>query len=141
MKNFLLLFLLPPCILSGSKDLIFQFKSDNFQVIKFEDLLKTKKIIKLSDIASDVHYIELETNENCLINRSPKYYFSDSIIFVSNRDHILKFSISGRFIKKIGSPGRGPGEINIIEMISLIPEKRILIVHDPSLGRLTYFSF
>jgi len=134
---FLFLVVFNPLI--ADDGLKFQEKSNRFQTIKFEDLIAINKTIRLSDIATDVQYVVLETNENCLIDKYPKYYFSDSIIFVNNRDHILKFSSSGRFIKKIGSPGRGPGELEHIQMVSLIPEKRIFAVH--SSGRLTYFSY
>jgi hypothetical protein len=93
----------------------------------------------LSEIASSVDYIVLETNENCLIDYSAEYIFTDSLIFVQNRDHILKFSIDGKFITRIGSLGRGPGEIMYIQMVTLIPEQEMLIVHTP--GRLTYYSY
>lgn len=112
-----------------------------FFELKYEELLKTKNVPKLSDIASDVSYISLETNENCLIGVFARYYFCDSLIFVSNRNYILKFSSNGKFIKQIGKPGRGPGEINSIRVTSIIPNKRIIIIHDASLRKLMYFSF
>jgi hypothetical protein len=115
--------------------------SDKFFEIKYEDLLKQKNNIRLSQIASKVEYIQLETNENCLINSNAKYYFSDNFIFVSNRDHILKFSSDGMFLKKIGNPGRGPGEINSIRILSIIPEKRLIIIHDAVARKLRYYSF
>ncbi len=115
--------------------------NDNFFEIKYEELLKQKSIIKLSQLASKIEYIQLETNENCLINDNAKYYFSDNFIFVKNRDHILKFSTDGKFLKKIGSPGRGPGEIFSIRNISIIPEKKLLIIHDMAPHKLLYFNF
>ena len=115
--------------------------NDNFFEIKYEELLKQKSIIKLSQLASKIEYIQLETNENCMIYHNPKYYFTDKYIFVKNRDHILKFSSDGKFLKKIGSPGRGPGEIYIIHNVSIIPEKKLLIVHDQAPHKLLYFNF
>jgi hypothetical protein len=115
--------------------------SEKFFEIKYEELLKQKNSIKLSQIASKVEYIQLETNGNCLINSNAKYYFSDNFIFVSNWDHILKFTSDGKFLKKIGNPGRGPGEINSISILSCIPEKRLIITHDAVQRKLTYYSF
>lgn len=116
-------------------------KNEQFFEIKYEDLLKQKKSIKLSQLATDIEYIRLETNKNCLINDNAKYYFSGDYIFVSNRDHILKFSSDGKFIKKIGSHGRGPGEIFSIRYLSIIPEKKLIIIHDGAPKKLLYFDF
>ncbi len=116
-------------------------KSDKFFEIKYEELRKQKSIIKLSQLATKVEYIQLETNENCVINNNAKYYLSDNFIFVRNKDHILKFSSDGKFLKKIGSPGRGPGEIYIIHNVSIIPEKKLIIIYDMAPHKLLYFNF
>ncbi len=112
-----------------------------FFEIKYEDALKQGKPTLLSLMASKVEYIHLETDDDCLISEFGKYYFSDSLIFISDRDHILKFSSDGKFLKRIGKNGRGPGEINSIKMTSIIPEKRMIAVHDATMKKITYFSF
>lgn len=100
-----------------------------------------KEPIRLSQIASKVEYIQLESNKDCLISDFAKYYFSDSLIFVSERDHILKFSIKGKFLKSIGTPGRGPGEINRIKTMSILADKNMIVIHDAIAKRMIYFSF
>lgn len=116
-------------------------KSDKFFEIKYEELVKQKNTIKLSQLATKVEYIQLETSENCLIGNTAKYYFSDGFIFVRNKDHILKFSSDGKFIKQIGTPGRGPGEINGIHNVSIIPKKKLIIIYDVVPHKLLYFNF
>lgn len=116
-------------------------KNDKFFEIKYEELLEQKNTIKLSQLATKVEYIQLETNENCLIDNNAKYFFSDGFIFVRNRDHILKFSSDGKFIKQIGTPGRGPGEINSIHNVSIIPKKKLIIIYDVVPHKLLYFNF
>lgn len=115
--------------------------NNKFFEIKYEDLLKHENLIRLSQIASKVEYIQLETNSDCLISATAKYYCLDSLIFVCERDHILKFSSSGRFLKKIGQPGKGPGEIYSIKMLSILPRQSMLVVHDAVMKKMTYFSF
>jgi len=115
--------------------------NDKFFEIKYAELLNQKNIIKLSQLASKVEYIQLETNENCLINNNAKYYFTDKFIFVSNNNHVLKFSSDGKFLKKIGNPGRGPGEISSIWSLSVISEKKSIVIYDAVAGKLKYFSF
>lgn len=116
-------------------------QNDKFFEIKYEELLKQKTTIKLSQVASEISYIQLETSLESLIFNNAKYYFCDNFIFVRNRDHILKFSLEGKFLKKIGSPGRGPGEINLIHNISILPDKKIIVIHDYVPHKLLYFNF
>lgn len=139
MKMIMFAFLI--LIVTFQKSIQRKLNNDNFFEIKYEELLKQKSIIRLSQLASKIEYIQLETNENCMIYHNPKYYFTDNFIFVKNRDHILKFSSDGKFLKKIGSPGRGPGEIYIIHNVSIIPEKKLLIIHDMAPHKLLYFNF
>ena len=115
--------------------------NDKFFEIKYEELLKQKNICHLSQIANDVQYIQLETNEHCLISELAKYYFSDSLIFVAVKDHVLEFSINGKFIRQIGKPGNGPGEISSIIMISVLPKQRMIVIHDHIKSKMIYFSF
>jgi hypothetical protein len=114
---------------------------DGFFEIKYEELLKQKNKCYLSQIATDVKYIQLETHENCIVCASAKYYFSDSLIFINNKDHVLEYSNTGRFIRQIGKAGRGPGEINSIRMISILPDQRMIVLHDGILDKMIYYSF
>jgi hypothetical protein len=114
---------------------------DKFFEIKYEELLKQKNICHLSQIATDVQYIQLETNEHCLISELAKYYFSDSLIFVADKDHVLEFSINGKFIRQIGKPGNGPGEISSIIMMSVLPKQRMIVLHDHIKSKMIYYSF
>jgi hypothetical protein len=115
---------------------------DKFFKINYETLLKKKEVIGLSQIASNVEYVNLETKDECLMWGGVKrYLFTDDFIFISNRDHILKFSRDGKFISNIGSPGRGPGEIDLIVNMSILPDKKIIIVQTNVGRKLLYFTF
>jgi hypothetical protein len=128
-------------ISSFQKSTFRNLKNEHFFEIKFEEIINKKNTSKLSQIATDVIYIPLETNDNCVINQNAKFYFAGNFIFVNNRDHILKFTSNGKFLKKIGSPGRGPGEINSIRNLSVLPEKKLIVVHDYAPHKLLYFDF
>lgn len=112
-----------------------------FLEINCENILNNRKMVRLSQMASNVQYIKLETNTSCLLNnlQKIKFFFIDSLIFVQNINQVLKFSADGKFIKKIANPGRGPGEIGIIKSMSVIPDKRLLVVHQRD--NLLFFSF
>ncbi len=138
--SLLILLLLVP----GNKmaiDIQIKTRNAKLPIINCESILNRKKIVRLSEVASEVKYIRLETNPSCLINDhfSIKFFFVDSLIFVQNINHVLKFSLDGKFIKKIGNPGRGPGEISVISSMSVLSDKRLLVIH--CWNKLMYFSF
>lgn len=116
-------------------------KRNIFFEINYENELKNKKTVTISDIASDVRYIPLETNDEYLVSRKPEYYFSDSLIFVSSDNRLLVFDYTGKFIRQIGKPGRGPGEIDLIAFISILEKEQIVIVQTNWSRKLMYFSF
>lgn len=109
--------------------------------INFEEALSNKKDYLLSEIASDIQYVKLETNDSCLIRPVVRYFFTDEFIFVRNFDHILKFSREGKYLQRIGKSGRGPGEIDLIRSMSVIPEKRLIVVQLNYQRKLYHFSF
>jgi len=68
------------------------------------------KAINLSDIGKELLYIPLESTPACLINEINDIEFSDSYIFINETKRLLQFDKSGKFIRQIGSQGRGPEE-------------------------------
>ena len=136
---FLFLFL---CSFNVQKEKQNMISSDTFFQIKYQNLLKKKETIGLSQVASKLEYIQLETKDDCLLwGGVKKYLFTDDFIFISNKDHILKFSREGKFIRKIGAPGRGPGEIDLIVNMSILPDKKLIIVQTNVGRKLLYFTF
>ncbi|MGE5406765.1 MAG: 6-bladed beta-propeller [Methanosarcina sp.] len=65
------------------------------------------KII-LSDIIDDIQYTPLDNT--CPIGRSLKLRIVGGKIYLSIRDGIVQFEHNGKFLRKIGRQGRGPGE-------------------------------
>jgi len=114
---------------------------DKFFVINYEELLGKKQTIGLSQLASKVDYIKFETTTDCVIGRNASFFFIDSLIFVNNRDHILKFSHRGKFLQRIGKTGKGPEEIDYILTMSLLPDKKLIVVHKDIPKKLLYFTF
>lgn len=115
--------------------------SNQFFEIDLQKGFNNKQTIPLSRIASDVEYIALETKEDCMVRPVVRYYFTDSLIFIKNFDHILKFSHNGKFIERIGTSGRGPGEIDLARNLSFLPDQKILVVQKNYQRELLFFSF
>ena len=131
MRNILLLiFLILVTCTSSKHDKLSENKriSENIFKINIENTEKRQEIEYLSDFVSKVEYIQLETKENCILNRSAKFLIIDSTIFVNNLFHVLKYSREGKFIGQFCDYGRGPGENLGIGSISVIPYRNILAI-------------
>jgi hypothetical protein len=80
-------------------------------------LLKThdyKHELKLSDIAIDISYIPLETNNNVLIgNRFSQPKLTNDYIFIQTGGVLFQFDKKGKFIRKINKLGQGPQECSV----------------------------
>ena len=142
MKNLVVLFIVVLiCSCTNRKGIKKDSASDKFFDINFEQALTNKQELRLSQMASDVEYIKLETGDDFMVRPVVRYFFTDSLIFVSNNYEILKFSRDGKFLKKIGAPGKGPGEIDLIRCASFLPEERLIAVHLNWKRELLFFSF
>jgi hypothetical protein len=66
----------------------------------------------LSEVFEDITFIPLETADECLIGFIDDVHFSKNytVVIDSNPNQILLFDRTGKFIRKIGSKGQGPGE-------------------------------
>lgn len=83
------------------------------QVINFPQ--SGEDILKVSYFADTVIYIPFETTPESLMDRIKQLWLNDSLIIVNcYKAGLLMFRIDGKFMRKIGKPGRGPGEYGLI---------------------------
>jgi len=137
----ILLFLVSCGNRTGNQEVAENYDSNQFFVVNYEDILERPSTVMLSDLAYDIEYIRLETNEKCILHAKAEYFFTSEFIFVDNSSHILKFDRNGKFIAQIGKQGRGPGEIGLIRMLSVLEEEEQLVVQTNWARKLYYFSF
>lgn len=65
--------------------------------------------LKASDIVTDIQYIPLETNDNCLVSGSPSIQvFNNKIVITSRKDCFLFNKEDGKFICSVGHVGNDP---------------------------------
>ena len=102
-------------------------KSDNLHNIEIKEAFNREKKIGLSEFSKGVEYIPLETNDNCLIDRTPQIYANDlHIISVSFRQIFVFERQTGRFIREIGKFGNGPGEYGYTVLDSFNPQRNVI---------------
>ncbi len=84
--------------------------------------IRNKGEVKLSEIAKDIEFIQLETTKDCLINdeQSECYIASKYILVVSRKPvGVMLFDRKGKFIRRIGQVGKGPNEYAFIDKTHL----------------------
>jgi hypothetical protein len=79
--------------------------------INLEQIAKSSGSIKLSEIATDISYVKLETTKDCFFTPS-QYIVRGDHIFAKDRDNgkVFLFNKQGKFIRQIGTIGKGPLE-------------------------------
>lgn len=70
--------------------------------------------VKLSEIATSIQTVQLETTDDCLLvpEQMHIYYGKESIFAFDGMDpgNYYRFTLDGKFINRIGKPGPGPEE-------------------------------
>jgi len=80
----------------------------------------------LSDLASDIEIIPLETNEQSAFKFLTNLQIGANDIFINSRIAVLRFDINGKFLHKIGSKGEGPQDFIICEGIGIDDQARLV---------------
>jgi len=75
--------------------------------------------IKSEDLIDNFEYIALETTEDCLIGEVDDLQIADEKLYVVSQRRVLVFDFDGKFVFKIDQIGRGPGEYQRIDNISI----------------------
>lgn len=84
------------------------------------------KPLALSEIASDIEYIPLETNSNSLVRRvfEDLQLTEEFIFFSGGNSGFFQFDRKGSFIRKIARKGQGPGEYTHINSFTINEKDR-----------------
>jgi hypothetical protein len=87
-----------------------------------------KEITRLSEIASDISYIPLQTNDSSLMGHIFSLKATGNFFYFRTLDKIYCFSDQGNFLFKLDKKGRGPGEYNFIHDFDITADNKILAV-------------
>lgn len=97
--------------------------------------LKNKRKVKMSEIFKDVELISLESGPDSYIRHATNLDIGNKYILVNGSNHnnqylVYLFSRSGKFLRRIGKIGKGPGEYIEPRAIALNEEVSRIIVSD-----------
>ena len=110
--------------------------------IDVAEVFENKKELRLSQFATEASYIKLETNPDCLIAMVGNLRLGKKYLVLSNgfQGKIFLFTSTGKFIKTIGSMGKGPGEYISISGLEIDEEEKYLFLTDNGQKRLIRYG-
>lgn len=98
----------------------------------------------LSEIVEKVRIIPLETTPDCYINDIARVFVGKKNILVMSpgaQQDLFLYTMDGRFVRKIGKPGKGPGEYTDIRDISVFEEPGEVYLSTGLNGDMIVFNF
>lgn len=82
----------------------------------------------LSEIATDIQYIPLETHPKAFMKYINYLKAADDRFYINTVQELLCFDRSGKFLYKLDQQGRGPNEYIYLSDYDIKPEKKQIIV-------------
>ena len=138
-----LLISIPLLLLSSCQNLPDPVIAKN--TIDISKSLDQKDFLNLSEIASEIEYIQLETDSSCFINRldnlSENIQFTKDRIFIADKDQILGFNSKGKFIAHYGRKGKGPAEYMRPGGFTVLEDLRQIAVLCQGLQKVIFFDY
>jgi hypothetical protein len=104
-------------------------KTDNTIIVI--DLISEPEsdLTDVTDIATDLDYIPLQTTEISLVKSVTKIVTRNDKIYLRNGyTDVLCFDRNGKFLYRLDKTGRGPGEYNFIRDFDISSDNKTLIV-------------
>ena len=116
-------------------------QEDKHFLMDIEAAYENPQKIYLSEFATNITYIPLETKSESLISNIRQILFSDDYIFVSQFRSLHQFTRDGKFIRQIGAVGRGPEEFAQVANISLNLDGEVIYIHAGNPQKTLLFDF
>ncbi len=82
----------------------------NVTTINVEKNIGIGRIVNISEIASNIKYIPLETNENSFIGKGALVFYENGRIYVKFSRIVKVFNSDGKYLFTFNRTGRGPQE-------------------------------
>lgn len=104
-------------------------KSNNREFFSIDVLSSPDgEIRNLSEIATDIHYIPLQTTENSLISSIYSIKVKGEFIYINTLENIHCFDYKGKYLFSLDMVGRGPGEYRNISDFDVNANNTKLII-------------
>lgn len=90
-------------------------------VVNIRSALQEEAPISMKEDVESIEYVPLETTDSCLISNLMNLQVTADYMFMYNgkTEEVLQFNREGKFIRKIGCQGNGPGEYGMISDLAV----------------------
>lgn len=114
---------------------------DNY-VIKTIDVQSPTgpEIKNLSEIATDIQYIPLETSPKALMRFVNHLKATDERYYINTVLELLCFDKTGKFLYKLDKQGRGPEEYTYLTDYDILPDKKLVMVLASLSNKLLFYN-
>jgi len=105
-------------------------KSKDNSAVETIDVLSPTgpEILNLSEIATDIQYVPLETSPEALLRFVNYFKAANDKFYINTVREILCFDKSGKFLYKLDQQGRGPNEYVYLSDYDIKHEKNLMMV-------------
>lgn len=104
-------------------------RNEKINIIDIEGSINNYEHVNLSNYASELKYIQLETNDSALIGAISNIVYECNKIYISDQsESIYVFDSEGKHLKTFNKKGRGPGEYNRITSFFVNPNNGNLYI-------------
>jgi hypothetical protein len=102
-----------------------------------------RKELPLSEIASEIEYVKLEFTEKSAISNLYNIHITDEYIFVKSYKvhYLMQFDRNGKFIRQIGTIGRGPKEYLLCIDFTVNETTKEIIIRDNWNHHLYFYDY
>jgi len=117
--------------------------TNTFFTIPFEEIVKYKREVRLSEFAESVEFIQFETSEESLLGRIMDIQLTQDYIFLKHNGIglLTQYSINGKFIRHFGALGRGPQEYQLMRKFSIDEENELVYIHTNWTRKILVYNF
>nr|WP_319512061.1 6-bladed beta-propeller [uncultured Draconibacterium sp.] len=118
-------------------------EADAFYTIPFAEIIKNKRDVNLSEFASEVEIIQFENSPKALLGRVQNIQLTNDYIFVKHSGNklITQFSRDGKYIRHIGTLGRGPKEYALCRLFSIDEKNQRIYIHTNWTRKILVYNF
>ncbi|OFY91473.1 MAG: hypothetical protein A2266_09995 [Bacteroidetes bacterium RIFOXYA12_FULL_40_10] len=99
------------------------------------------RVVNLSDIATDVRYVKLETSDSSLIGMFPRVFYENERIYVLSVRVIKVFDKNGKFLFKFDRRGRGAQEYQMASDTRVMSKTGEIIVRSNAPAQSNHLLF
>lgn len=116
---------------------------ESIEIIDLTEGLRKNSTINLSQIATDIEYISLETKKESLIGsiEQVKFYSNYILILDAKQNVIQIFDRKGNYLRRIDYRGKGPGEYISLKDFEICQKDTSIIIFDNEGDKLIKYNF